>query len=243
MSPVNDLLAIVPSRNRPRGIARLLDAVHATKKLDTHVHVCIDDDDPAKEEYEQVFAHAAQDGDRLESGPRKGVAAWTNEIAVRRHREYRFLASVSDDMVPRTPGWDHYLTQGISDMGGTGMTYPYNGTRDDIPEAVVMSSDIVAALGWMCLPTQEHWYIDDVWAELGRRTGSLRHMRAVHIEHVHPGAGKASYDRTNMDSSENIEKDRASYREWRSEQMYKDIETVAKLRQESQQRVLQAAAP
>ena len=41
-------------------------------------------------------------GDVLEVGPRKGLAAWTNEIAVRRAGEYPFLASLGDDMVPKT---------------------------------------------------------------------------------------------------------------------------------------------
>ena len=50
------------------------------------------------------------------------------------------------------PGWDKALIRAIVETGGTGFSYPWDGTREDIPEAVVVSSDIVAALGWMCLP-------------------------------------------------------------------------------------------
>ena len=67
----------------------------------------------------------------------------TNEVAVRRAGEYPFLASLGDDMVPRTPGWDRALIRGIERMGGTGIVYPWDGIREDIPEAVVLSSDIV----------------------------------------------------------------------------------------------------
>ena len=42
-----DLLVIVPSRGRPKNIARLLDSLRETSKLRTHLHVCVDDDDPA----------------------------------------------------------------------------------------------------------------------------------------------------------------------------------------------------
>ena len=49
-----DLLVIVPSRGRPANIARLLDSVHDTAKMRTHVHVGIDDDDPELERYRYV---------------------------------------------------------------------------------------------------------------------------------------------------------------------------------------------
>ena len=88
----------------------------------------------------------------LEVGPRNGLCGWTNEVAVRRAAEYPYLASLGDDMVPRTKGWDRALVRAITDMGGTGLAYPWDGTREDIPEAVVLSSDIVQALGWMCAP-------------------------------------------------------------------------------------------
>lgn len=153
-----DLLVIVPSRSRPGSIARMLDAVHATAKMRTHVHVAVDDDDPELERYQYVMGQAGRDGDTLTTGPRKGLCAWTNEIAVPAAGEYPFLASLGDDHVPYTPGWDKALIRAIAEMGGTGFAYPWDGTREDIPEAVVISSDIVTTLGWMCEPSLNHWY-------------------------------------------------------------------------------------
>ena len=128
-----DLLVIVPSRGRPGNIARLLDSVHATARAQTHLHVAVDDDDEKLPQYRTVMDHAGRDGDTLETGPRKGLCAWTNEVAVRRAGEYPFLASFGDDMVPRTPGWDAALLRGIAHMGGTGTVYPWDGAREDIP--------------------------------------------------------------------------------------------------------------
>ena len=166
-----DLLVIVPSRGRPQNIARLLDSVHATSRAETHLHVAVDEDDEKLPQYRAVMDKAGAEGDVLEVGTRKGLCGTTNDVAVRRAGEYPFLASLGDDMVPRTPGWDAALIRAINDMGGTGIAYPWDGTREDIPEAVVMSSDIVQVLGWMCMPDLAHWYPDNCWADLGRGAG------------------------------------------------------------------------
>ena len=233
MSVEPSLLVITPSRGRPKNIARLLDAIHDTARIATHLHVCVDDDDPALPDYQRVMDKAGADGDVLETGPRKGLAAWTNEIAVRRAAEYPYLASLGDDHVPRTPGWDKSLLKAIERMGGTGFSYPWDGTRADIPEAVVMSSDIVTALGWMCEPSLEHYYVDVVWADLGRAVGCLRHCRAIVVDHVHPGAGTADADKTYKESGEKLDTDRDAYYAWRKTRMTDDIETVGALREKA----------
>jgi len=203
----------------------MLDAVHATAKMETHVYVAVDDDDPELDRYQYVMNKAGADGDVLTAGPRKGLAGWTNEIAVGQAGAYPYLASLGDDHVPYTPGWDRALVNAIVRMGGTGFAYPWDATREDIPEAVVLSSDIVKALGWMCEPTLSHWYVDNVWADLGWGIGGLRHLRAIKVEH----AWKA--DQTSKDSGEKMEADRRAYFSWRTERMAQDIAVLAGLKQ------------
>jgi hypothetical protein len=227
-----DLLIIVPSRERPKNIARLLDAVHETSKLATHVHVAVDEDDPALESYQQVMDQSGGPDDVLETGPRKGLAAWTNEIAVRRAGQYPYLASFGDDHLPKTRYWDYYLARGIEDMGGTGFTYPWDGLREDIPEACVLSSNIVTALGWMCMPGLEHFFVDDVWADLGRGANCIRHLRAIAVDHVHPRAKKADPDATYSGASSKLDADREAYYAWRRDgRMAEDIKKVLALRE------------
>lgn len=225
-----DLLVVTPSRGRPGSIGRLLESVHATRKLTTHVHVAVDEDDPELAAYRTVMGKAGADGDVLEVGPRNGLCGWTNKVAVKRAGEYMFLASLGDDMVPRTKGWDRALTRAITDMGGTGFAYPWDGTREDIPECVVLSSDIVRALGWMCEPTLNHWWPDNVWADLGRGADCLRYLRAVAVDHVHPVAGLASSDATYRESGTKIPADEAAYYRWRAGRMAADVAVVAGLR-------------
>ena len=224
-----DLLVIVPSRGRPGNITRLVDAVRATSRAETHLHVAVDEDDETLPQYRAVMDKAGGEHDVLETGPRKGLCAWTNEVATRRAGEYPFLASFGDDMVPRTPGWDKALIRGIERMGGTGFTYPWDSTREDIPEAVVMSSDIVAALGWMCEPTLAHWYPDNVWADLGRGAGCLRHLRAIAVDHLNVAAGQARPDATARDNGRSLDADQDAYYAWRKERMAGDIKKIIAL--------------
>jgi hypothetical protein len=233
MSNLGDLLLIVPSRERPENIRRLLDAVHETSKLATHVHVAVDEDDPKLELYRLVMNKAAAPDDMLEIGTRKGLAAWTNKVAAVRAGQYPYLASFGDDHLPKTRYWDYYLTRAIEDLGGTGFSYPWDGQREDVPQAVVMSSDIVKALGWMCEPSLEHFYVDDVWADLGHGAGCIRHCRAVAVDHVHPGTGKAPADKTYAEANPKLETDREAYRTWRSARMANDVAKIIALRESS----------
>jgi hypothetical protein len=219
------LLVITPSRGRPQNIARLAAAMSRTCTTAADLIVGVDDDDP------ELDGYKALGGFELVTGPRKGLGAWTNELAASRASDYEYLASLGDDHVPRTKGWDAALTRAIAGMGGTGFSYPYDGTRDDIPEAVVMSSDIVRALGWMCEPSLQHWYVDTVWADLGRGAGCLRHCRAIAVDHVHPRAGDAPVDKTYADSGRSLDADKDAYYEWRRERMAGDIATVVALRE------------
>ena len=210
---------------------RLLETVHATRRAVTHVHVCVDDDDPELESYRDVMDQHGSSGDWLETGPRMGLVAWTNKIAVPGGSDYKYFASLGDDHVPRTIGWDAALIRAIEDMGGTGFAYPWDGVREDIPEAVVMSSDIVAALGWMANPAVAHYYPDNTWADLGRGAGCLRHCRAVWVEHVHPATGQVAGDKTYQESAAKIAGDKAAYHQWRRERMAADVATVRELRE------------
>ena len=214
-----DLLVIVPSRGRPQNIARLIDAFRATCKMQTHLVIGVDEDDDELPRYEYVMKKAEDLGSVI-TGPRRGLTAWTNNIASIYVEDYPYLASLGDDMIPETPGWDRALIRGIIRMGGTGFTYPWDGVREDIPEAVCMSSDIVKALGWMALPDLDHWYIDNVWADLGRGAGCIKHLRAVSVKH----AWKT--DQTSRDSGEKLPRDRDTYYSWRKTRMADNIKTV-----------------
>src|SRR6185312_14498483 len=163
-----------------------------------------DDDDPALEEN---IAAAQSSGADWHSGPRKSLTEWTNELARNGALVYRHLASLGDDHVPRTPGWDTSLLAAIDAMGGTGFAYPNGLGRADIPEAVVVSSDIVETLGWFANPELKHFWIDNTWADLGKNAGCIAYLPSVIVEHHNAIADPTVADATYTDSAKGIPAD------------------------------------
>lgn len=177
---MRDLLIITPSRGRPWHLQRLMNALRDTCALDTDLAVCVDDDDPRLADYKDLGLAD------LEVGPRDTLTALTNKVALERMHDYRFLASLGDDHVPRTPAWDRELCGEIDAMGGAGLAWG-DGSRWVIPEAIVMSSNIVGALGWMALPRCGHYKIDDAWLMLAVATRLGRYRHDVLVEHMQFG--------------------------------------------------------
>ena len=200
-------------------MARLIEACAKTCRASTILHFGFDTDDPA-----YTANITAADGALVTVRSRMGLAHWTNALSAL-HEDTRWQASIGDDMVPLTDGWDERLCEAA---GTAGMAYPDDRRRADIPEAIVISTSLVRALGWFCEPTLHHWYIDSVWADLGRAAGRLRFLPDVVVEHRHPnvpGSG-ARPDATYSDAAAGFAADLAAYQKWRLKRMRADIETV-----------------
>jgi hypothetical protein len=216
---VNTLWILVPSRGRPANIDRLVRACALTCQADTRLHFGFDADD----DYEANIKAAGHHLWEVET--RKGLAAWTNALAARHLDDSDALASLGDDMIPVTDGWDAQLLAELDRRGG-GITYPFDGRRSDIPECFMVSTPIVAALGWMALPTSSHWFIDTVWGDLGK-PDRLFYRKDVTVRHLHPNvAGGDPHDQTYEDASGRLGKDLAAYQRWRLMDMPRDRETV-----------------
>lgn len=216
-----DLVILVPSRGRPANVARLVEACARTCRADTLIAFGFDQDDPA-----YVENLKAADGCLTSIRPRMGLARWTNTLASL-HMDAACLASLGDDMVPVTAGWDEKL---IAACGPCGMAYPNDSRRDDIPEAVVMTTGIVAALGWMAAPGLEHWYIDNVWSDIGRGAQCITYLPSVFVDHRHPNVpGGDKPDATYWDANKVYADDLAVYQKWRLRSMRSDVAKVRAL--------------
>lgn len=224
---MRDLLVITPSRGRPKRLKAMLHETLAHATGETDVAVALDGDDPAGEEYAELARMLSEDlglRDRVlwHSGPRNDLTGWTNCLALRYADEYLYLASLGDDHLPHTLGWDRKLTEAGAIAYGNDLHQGEN-----LPTAVVIRSDIVVALGWFCLPAVRHYYCDNVWKDLGEGAGCLAYCEDVFIEHEHPAWGTAPSDPTYIEAFDRQwSADGAAYDAWCRYQRVADVATV-----------------
>lgn len=211
------ILLLIPTRGRPQKAQASWEAAQLRAGSPwTDVMVVVDADDP--DTYSVPAATVSSEGGGM--GPPLNAAA--------KHMADRFdiVGFIGDDHMVRTDGWDLRIEEALATPG---MAYGNDLARQDIPTQIFMSTSIYRALGWMALPGAKHLYLDDTWAELGRRTGCLRYLDDVIIEHMHPTLGKATtdagYQRVNAPSM--YAHDNAIYREWINQgQAYEDAKKV-----------------
>ena len=220
---MRDLLIITPTRGRPANALRLAEAVADTCTAQTDLAFAIDDDDTS---YDNIPIGAT-----VVRGPRKTCPAWSNWIAAEYGHEYRAVASLGDDHLPRTKGWDTLMLDALGSLGGTGIVYGDDiGQGVNLPTAPVISSDIPAALGWLFLPTARHLFCDNTWLDLGREAGCLRYLPGVVIEHLHYSRGASPHDRTYEETRGAWAADEVAYQAWRLGGMAADVDKIRKLR-------------
>ncbi len=221
---MRDLLIITPTRGRPDAALRLAEACRLTCTAQADLILAVDDDDTS---YDRLDLGAAV----VVRGPRQTCGQWTNQITAADGPDYRAVASLGDDHVPRTHGWDSLLLAAIDDMGGTGIAYPDDlGQRENLPTAPVVSSDIPAALGWFFCPPMIHYWCDNVLKDIGEGAGCLQYVPEAVVEHIHPGWGKTEMDVTYYEAWPAGDHDKAAYEDWRAGGMAADVEKVRALR-------------
>lgn len=208
----DELLMIVPTRGRPHSIAPLVQAWRETESQ-AALMIALDDDDPELDNYWGAFARV-EDMSRIYAltAPRLRLAGTLNLYATTHALQYAAIGFMGDDHRPRTRGWDQRFAECLS--GGPGIVYGNDLlVGDKFPTAVMMTADIVSALGYMVPPGFVHLNVDLVWRDWGQGMGRITYLHDVVIEHVHPHAGKAPLDDRyeEVNSSEMVAADAATY--------------------------------
>ena len=204
------LIVIVPTRGRPANVERLIGAFDETCSLpDTQLVLCFDDDDQAR-----WLARSVPRVLWINVGPRQRLGAWLNQAVAElllNKPEVAGVGFMGDDHVPRTPGWDAAIAAALAELG-TGIAYGNDLFQgENMPTAAFMTADIPKTLGYMCPPTLDHMFIDDVWLRWGRNLGQIRYLPDVVIEHLHPFLGKADWDASYRESESLTKGDMASF--------------------------------
>ena len=219
---MTDLAILVPSRGRPENVQRLIEACARTCKTDYMLSFGFDDDDETMR-YAVTRPEPEIEADWTVA-PRMSLTEWTNLLASE-HEETAYLASLGDDMLPVTEGWDERIITAIEHQGG-GYGWSFNGRRADIPEFVIVGQPVVRALGWFALPALHHWYIDNVWRDLGAGAGRLAYLPDVRVLHLHPAVTGQPGDQTYGDAAAYFDEDLKAYQWWRLREMRSCIQVV-----------------
>ena len=204
------LAILVPTRGRPKNLARLSKAAQKTCTTEYEIFARLDSDDRSK--------YTDLPGVRYIIGDRIFFAASMNEVAALAEAEgFTHLALLGDDVLPETVGWDIKL---IESLGSLGVAYGSDGLEHlhgpDLPTHVVVPIEMYKKLGWIALPALRHLFCDNVWRELGKIT-NLVYMKDVKLTHLHRWNKKAPNDKTYEEANEKTkrENDRLAFETWR----------------------------
>lgn len=211
------ILVIVPTRGRKEQCERLLESFYETRTLET-VDIAFLTDPDDQETYEGFDRRDAFYGIL---DPRGSLSEKLNQAAVTYAPVYDALFFVGDDHVFRNTGWDAAMLATLEGMGGSGVVYPDDKRRTDVPEIWLATSDVIEALGHFAEPSLKHYYLDNAWGELGKRTGLIRFCPGAVVEHLHYSREfETKHDKTYSETEEKYgARDLAAFRQWQSMEM------------------------
>jgi hypothetical protein len=163
--------------------------------------------------------------------PKLRLCGALNTAALNFAVDYKYLGFMGDDHRCRTIGWDRMIRAAIE---GKSVAIAYGNDMlqgEAMPTAVIMTSNIVSALGYMAPPTMEHLCLDLVWKDWGEAVGCLTYLDHVVIEHMHPANGKALTDSGYQlaNSPAQVKRDADAYYTYRDGNFKTDVEKLKAL--------------
>lgn len=214
-----DVLVIVPTRGRPDASKEFYE-MFEHNSLISDLMFAIDEDDA--DNYPRI------DGVLYEVNPRMGMNGTLNYVANKYSDKYKYIAFMGDDHRIRTFGWDIVMAEKI---GSLGIAYGNDLIQgSSLPTAVVMSSKIIKAIGYMAPPAQKHMYLDNFWLDLGTRLNAIHYLEDVIIEHQHFSVTGEKMDETYQETNDAAvyNADKIAYDNYLSTQINIDIDKILK---------------
>jgi hypothetical protein len=203
-------------------MAELLGECQNTCSGDTRIICRVDDDDPELDGYRSAVPT------HLYAGPRIGLGASINEMALAWVDKADVIGFMGDDHRPRTLHWDVRVMEQI-EREPLGVVYGNDLLQGrNLATQVFMGSELVRRLGFFNPPGIRHMYIDNFWMMLGTNLGTLTYLDDVWIEHMHPLAGKAQWDKgyREVNSDERYAADRAAFETYCRDHLLNDLMRV-----------------
>lgn len=209
-------LIIIPSRNRVANVERAIKGIKETSVI-SDLMIGLDEDN------HEIYPRF--DGVIYEVNPQteKRMNGTLNLLSTRYANVYETVTFMGDDHLPLTKNWDEILYQPIKEKG-YGVSYGNDlYQKENLPTAVMMSTNIIKALGFMSPPDQIHMFLDNFWKAVGERLEALTYFDDVIIEHLHAYVGKSELDEMylSVNNSEVADNDGRKYGDY----MYNKFES------------------
>lgn len=189
---------LVPTRNRPDNVRRLVESAHATAGGVVQFVFYVDDDDPQRGQVQELASTTV----RVVEGPRVVLSECWNRCAEVATAD--ILMHCGDDIVFRTPNWDKHVAaafDGIRDRIAL-----VHG-RDGVHDAALATHGFIhrrwmETVGYMVPPFFASDF-NDLWlTEVADALGRRIFLPEVYTEHMHPAVGKGELDQTHQERLE-----------------------------------------
>lgn len=194
---------LCPTRSRPAEALRLATCILKTARIPNRVELLfyLDDNDPKKLEYIQLFQGLNQELSRLKRceliiGEQIGLLKSTNELA--RLCQGDLLILTSDDQIYNDSGWDTCLDREVKKYPDEIFCMWFNDGhwREKLCTFPIISRRWCLTLGY-CVPGFFERLFADLWiADIAQRVGRLHYIPHILTEHLHWAYGKGNYDET-----------------------------------------------
>lgn len=193
------LSLLLPTRERPALVQRLLDSVVRTtvdpQRLEVVLYVDADDHESQK------ISQSTLSLIRI-VGPSKTTMGNMNRACYEAsHGHYVML--MNDDAIFRTPGWDDRILEAARRFPD-GIALIYGNDLDQgeaVPTFPMLSRTVCEVLGGVCPPGYRNLHIESHLMDIFKQLARLGHNRIVYLhniifEHMHHAIGKGTLDAT-----------------------------------------------
>lgn len=198
---------IIPSRNRPDKLLRLLTAFNKTAMTEKFI-VVLDPDEMYLSEYIDLKVPI------LISPQITHGCAGKISYAYRFYPDEPYYGFLTDDCEPITPRWDVDLAKAASERC---IAYCNDGTyhfRKKFYTLPVIHKDIIEAVGYISPPGIKHYGLDNFWCHVAKQSGRIRVLDR-HIIRLTDSVNKEPYDETKKGVQANKIVDKDTWRKLR----------------------------
>lgn len=195
---------LVPTRNRPKNVERLISSAYTTSDLPIEFFFYIDNDDPARHVTIDIMNYC---GAHWIMGERITLSDMWNELADAATHD--ILMHCGDDIVFRTSGWDTRVVETFeSHPDKLILVHGDDGFQhDQVATHGFYHRNWIEVLGRFVPPYFSSDY-NDLWlTEVANALGRRVYLPDVYTEHMHPAAGKGELDQTHQERLARHERD------------------------------------